>query len=132
MTIFSSLQFISAVASYLQTSTSVGTLAVNIFTGIMPNTPVSCTAVYAQSGPITPGDPTVHPSLQILTRDSTYFASHSRAETIHNALNEKWNILTSIPGRLVAQHEVGPFFRDGNNNVVFTLNFSFTGVRGVS
>lgn len=135
MTILSVLTLLDEVADYLQANTAIGTVAVNIFTGMMPDSPAACTAVYAQGGPIAPGDPVVRPFVQVLTRDagppySTYFASHSRADVIHKALHEKWNVLASIPGRLVAQHEVGPNFRDANNNIVFTLNFSFTGIRG--
>lgn len=130
MTVLSVMTLLDEVAGYLQANTTVGTVAVNLFAGMMPASPTACTAVYAQGGPIAPGDPVVRPFVQVLTRDSTYFASHSRAEVIHKALHEKWNVLASIPGRLVAQHEVGPNFRDANNSIVFTLNFSFTGIRG--
>lgn len=126
---FSSLSLINAVADFLQANTSIGTVAVDIFSGFMPSTPVVCTAVYAQPGITLTGDPLVRPGVQVLTRGITYLSAHQAAESIFQVLRNKWNISSSARGRIHATHEVGPNYRDVNNNIVFTLNFSFVGTR---
>jgi hypothetical protein len=130
MVLFSSRQLIDDVGDYLQVNTDLGSVTTDIFVGFMPSTPVTCTAVYAQPGVSIPGDPIVRPGVQVTIRDSTYLASHTMAETAFNALQSKWNVSSTVKGRLVPNHEVGANYRDGNQNILFTLNFSFTGVRG--
>jgi len=128
---FSSLELINEIADFLQVSTSIGTVATDIFIGFMPSSPVVCTAVYAQPGISLMGDPLVRPGVQVLARGITYSSVHQMAEIIFGVLQDVWNISASgsARGRLSASHEVGPNYRDGNNNIVFTLNFSFIGTR---
>lgn len=121
---------IEEVADRLQALTTIGTVGTDIFSGHMPSTPIVCVTVYAQAGMAIPGDPIVHPGLQVLVRGGTYSESHTNAEKVFNALQNKWNILSTVKGRFVPNHEVGPNYRDGNSNLIFTLNFGFTGVRG--
>ncbi len=130
MTLFSSSLMLNEIAEYLQTSTSLGSMATDIFVGLIPSTPATCVGLYADAGTALPGDPVVRPGLQVLVRSSTYLAAHTNAEVAFNAIQNKTNVLSTVQGRFVPNHEVGPFYRDGNSNIIFTLNFSFTGVRG--
>lgn len=125
---FSSLALIDKIADFLQANTNVGTVATDIFVGFMPSTPVVCTAVYAQPGITLAGDPLVRPGVQVLTRGTTYLSVHQTAETVFKTLRNTWNA-GGARGRLYATHEVGPNYRDVNNSIVFTLNFSFVGTR---
>lgn len=131
MTEFSSLELIDEVANYLQANTNIGSVATDIFVGFMPSSPTVCTAVYPQPGVTVAGDPLVHPGIQVLVRGVTYLSTQQMAETVFRALRNAWNLKAtgSARGRLAANHEVGPNYRDANNNIVFTLNFSFTGTR---
>lgn len=116
----------STVATYLQSS-GVGTLGANIFLGQLPSSPVAVVAVIAQGGQALTDNGPIQVrkgSLQVLIRDATYGPAAVKAESVFVALAGKWNITSSLKGRLIPDHEVGPSYLDTNNNRVFTLNFS--------
>lgn len=119
------LLFQTEVATLLQSS-GIGSVSVNIFEGMLPNSPVNAIGVIAQGGTTDPTRPTElqQVKVQVLCRASSYIEAANKAETVFRTVAGKWNLLSSLKGRLVPDHLVGPRYLDENNNFVFPLNFS--------
>jgi len=115
--------FLTELSTYLQYS-AIGTVGIDIFSGIMPGSPTNCVAVYASGGSRSADDPLVKPNLQVLIRNSRNSSAKTKTDSVFSVLDNKWNFLTTFEGRCLADHQPGPNYRDQNNNVIYTLNFS--------
>jgi hypothetical protein len=118
------IQLINEVGTYLQSS-GIGSLSVGLFIGQMPNSPPTCTSVLGQGG-VGIGEAPMEfrrETFQILNRDKSFQSAATQAETVYNLLAGKWNVLSTIKGRIIPDHPPGPYYRDNNNMYVFTNNF---------
>lgn len=112
------------IAAYLEANT-IGTLGTDLFISTMPETPKTATAIVMTGGPLLAGDPTRRPSFQILHRNTHAESALPKSVEIHNLFDDRWNVLSNFPGRIVAVSEVGAQFKDAAGLSVFPLNFAF-------
>lgn len=117
--------FIRELAEYLQDTAKLGTLGVDLFTYVMPETPVDAMSIFALGGPKLSGDLTaiVRPQFQILVRRTTFLESFQHLEQVYVLLNQTTLDLPQNKGFITASHEIGPHFLDLNQNVISTLTF---------
>ena len=113
------------IAIYLNTI-GIGTPGQTVFIGNMPNTPVNALGIYSSGGEVSvAGSPVYRPGFQLLLRRSSGdFANASNlADYLFQVLDDKWNVLDRVRGRIIATSAPGVFFRDDSGNLVFSLNF---------
>lgn len=120
------LDLLTDVTSFLQTLTGVGTIGKSIFYGTMPGSPNECVAVYPTGGYKDPNamDGMWRPQFQIAVRAEGFAAGLQKTQTIWTGLDQVWNGLPMIKGRVTADHEPGVYFRDQNQRFLFTMNFT--------
>jgi hypothetical protein len=116
---------VESVADYLEDQ-GILTKATNLFVFTMPMTPHVCTAIIRTGGVEIPGEPTRRPSFQILHRNTNTASGSSMVNSINALLDDRWNILTTHPGRVEAQNEPGSWYKDENDHSVFPLNYVLT------
>jgi len=109
--------------TYLQTS-GVGTLGINLFLGTMPGSPQTGTVIVHTGGFHQPGNPTRFPSFTVQHRNTRVNSGLATVKTIHGLLDNVWNVLPTITGRIVAASEPGASFNDANGHSVFPLNYN--------
>jgi len=118
------LELLKQTVAYLE-SNGVGSQALTLFYGQLPDTPVNCTAVLGGPGLRDEFESGLRkPTIQVLVRAETFDTAADRADDIFKLLDSKWNVLTTIKGRWMAQNTAGVNFRDTNNFPVFSLNFN--------
>ena len=117
-----STSLLTKVGEYLAAQ-GVGTLGTDIFLQVLPEEPVTGTAVVHTGGINLPGDPTRRPSLQVLHRNVSAEAGLDKSVIIHRLLDDQWNVLTGFPGRLVAASEPGSYFKDEAGLFSYSMNF---------
>ena len=108
--------------SFLQSS-GVGTIGLSLFMAQLPSSPTDAISVSVQGG-----DAAVCPhryNVQVLCRGLEYLATATRAELLNSYLDNHWHQTVNAVGRFVADHPVGPMYRDANNLFVFTLNYTY-------
>ena len=66
--------------------------------------------------------------LQLLVRDTDVATSLARAQTLHALFNDTWVTTHGLSGHFVADHGVGPWYRDEVGMPVHTLNYRFNTV----
>jgi hypothetical protein len=104
-------------------SSAVGTIGYSLFYQL-PDSPPTAIAVNATGGSPGTGPVTIRrPTFQVLCRAQRKVTAATNATSVFGVLHGRWNVLATIKGRIVADHEVGPYYRDANNNFVYTLNF---------
>ena len=107
---------------YLEAN-GIGTLATDLFIQQLPESPQAGTVVACTGGPVDPADPTRRISFQIQHRNPSAEQGLRKVVQINNLLNDKWNVLTCFPGRIVAQGEAGLSFKDASGNFIFPLDY---------
>lgn len=118
---------ITEIASFLGAN-GVGTVGTNLFKQALPGSntlPVSvgATVVYHTGGPNFPGNPVHFPTFAIQHRNTHVSSGMAKIREIGNLLNDKWNILATIQGRISITGEVGSYFTDANGHNFFVANF---------
>jgi len=101
----------------------VGSIGLRLFMGQLPSSPVAAVSVSVQGG-----DAAVCPqryNIQVLCRGSEYLSTAQQAELADLILDNRWHKTIGIVGRFLADHSVGPMYRDANNLFVFTLNYTY-------
>lgn len=118
------------IGSYLQAN-SIGTLASDLFLGIMPSDPANCVTLYEYAG-----KPRVRkfgntdileaPGLQIKVRNVSYALCRQKLEQIIVLMDGMNNVVLGSTKYLSIEANQGatPLGVDGNNRMVFTVNFS--------
>lgn len=107
----------------LLTVSGVGSLGGNLFREHMPESVDIGTVVKMTGGPIDPADPTRRITFQIQHRNTSNAEGLRKATEINSLLNNQWNIIPGIPGRVVSVSEAGPSFTDASGLTVFSLNY---------
>jgi hypothetical protein len=121
---FTTYGLLTDICSFL-TTLGIGSYGTTIFRGTMPGSPTECVVVYATGGIRLPQDyGVVRPQFQIAVRAEDLAAGLAKAQTIYNALDDKWGGLSATKGRVTGDHLPGVNFRDSNGRFVFTLNFT--------
>lgn len=113
---------VDAVLDYLEDN-SIGTKQGDLFGLTLPVSPYACTCVLQSGGIYSVDDPTRHPLIQILHRNPNPEQGMIKTKAIFDLLSDKWNVLPNIPGRLSPVNELGLYFTDDNNHMIFSLNF---------
>lgn len=119
-----SMEFGDRLLTYLS-SLGLGTKARDLFFMQLPGTPYVSTAVILTGGFSRSGDPVHRRTLSVLHRNTHINSGLCAANSLYAALDERWNVTCPSEGRFTALTEPGPYTRDGNNHVVFTLSFGF-------
>ncbi|MDQ6989197.1 MAG: minor capsid protein [Mariprofundaceae bacterium] len=121
------------VGTHLQTS-GIGTLGVDVFLYQLPHQPTEAVAVIPTGGPRLAADLNAikRVQFQVLIRADSITSGMQKAEKVFSALDNQANVLANNPGRIFGDHEPGVHFRDANNRVVFSLNFTTTLLRETS
>ncbi len=127
--------WLSELAQYLHNNTAGvygNTPTANIFLQQLPNSPILAVGLYGTGGPNQSEgiDPLNRVSLQVLVRRTKNIEGLMYATLIWRLLDNKWNIVPSFNGRVVADHKPGPFYISGGGYPVYTLNFSAVLGRG--
>lgn len=117
------LNFLNDLGNFLQAKL-VGTLATDIFLERMPPSPDNLVGVFLTGGQVI-GSRTIDViRFQVLVRDSSITSGLTRAETIWNLLQNSWGELSTSKARITADGQPGIKFRDSNELLVFSLNFT--------
>lgn len=111
------------VAAFLQ-SNGIGDIGVSVFLGTTPAAPASLIGLYLQGGSETQNKTMDRVLFQILVRDDSYPIGYARTQIIWGLLRNSWNVLSTAKGRIVANNQPGISFRDENERIVFSLNFT--------
>lgn len=120
------LTLLNEVATYLQ-SVAIGVRGKTLFVGQIPNSPIGVTVVVGGVGLRDPLETGLRkPSFQVIVRDVVYQSAQDRSDLVRRALDNKWNVLGSIKGRVLAETEGPIAFRDQNNHPSFSHNFALT------
>ncbi len=121
------MAFEEDIAAVLATA-GVGTVLTDIFTGTLPSTPQNCAAVIPTGGIRLSGDINAlqRPTFQVLVRDKKWSLGMAKSRLVFASLDRKWNLASTAKGQVIADHEPGVAFRDTNNLLVFSLNFTAT------
>jgi len=121
------LRLLNDVATYVNTQCGAGDWT-QVFIGNMPDTPVACVAVYPAESPVLSGEVVQRVGFRLVLRGAphAYPATLRRVELVYEALENKWNQLPNVIGRIAPQHRVGEPFRDSNGNLNWSLAFMCT------
>lgn len=107
-------------------SLGFGQLGTSLFIDTMPTTPYDCIAVVRNGGVIDKVSPVRNLRFQILIRKLSSSAAASLANSINSYLLDSWNQMACYPGRVCADHEIGPPIRDPNNCTLYSLDYTVT------
>lgn len=118
------------ISAYLQAQ-GVGTAGVDIFSGVLPDSPDACTSLheYGGVGPVHTlggGDAKYErPRVQVVVRAATYSAARTKIETIYKLLHKLSNTVLSGVRYLMIEAVHSPAFltRDANTRVQLVVNF---------
>lgn len=116
--------------TFLQTQ-GVGTLATDLFTGLLPDAPDAAVAImeYGGASPVhTLGAGNAkfeRPRVQVIVRALTYTAARTKIESVYKLLEALVNTTLSSVKYLRVEAVQNPFFleRDANNRVKLACNF---------
>ena len=114
---------LTEVASFLG-GNGLGTVNTNLFKQTMPGTPVVCTVVYHTGGPSFPGNPMHFPTFGIQHRNTHVSSGLATVKAIGNLLNDRWNVLPTIQGKIAITGEMGGYYLDSNGHPIHVLNFA--------
>lgn len=115
--------FLTEVAQYVATTLSTTLAPVGfVYISKLPPDPDNSVSVILQQGTISP-NPLVSFSTQILVRSTTYIEGLKRSQSLFDALNNNFNLLSSIKTRTEAYSTPGNYFLDSNQRYIFPLNF---------
>lgn len=122
---------VESLARYLQRS-GLGTMGTDLFIKSLPPSPIPCVGVFDIGGSTDVSSPISRPEFQILVRDRSDQLALTKAWSVYNAVNAKWNILYSdeaqtvvVEGRMKSMVLPGASYYDPANNVVYSLNFLY-------
>lgn len=117
------------IGTYLQTK-GVGTLAVSLFKGMMPDQPDTATSIMEYGGiesirrmSATPGNPAMErPAFQVMCRSTDYLTARNKAELAYKSLDGFGGVLSNVQYWITANQP--PFFiqRDANSRVWIGFN----------
>lgn len=123
------------IGAYLETEHSgVVVVGTNMFLGYLPGEPDSCSALLDYEGQELlasqndDGAETEQPMLQLIVRESTYLAAATLCRTLTKTLLRIKNqtIGSTFYQRIKANQSPFQLDRDGNDRVMFAVNFSVT------
>jgi len=118
---------INDVADYLQAQ-GVGTVATNIFSGYLPESPDACIAVLDTGGPQPDAYlPTRSPTFQVFIRDIDYPTGKAKLDSVRAKLHQNANVAL-VSGQtyfyyILAISEGGHVGRDDAGRDLFSINF---------
>lgn len=122
----SRLELLEKTLTYLS-SLGLGTVGQSLWAEQLPSTPAVATAVVLTGGFKLPNNsPVKLPTIQILTRGTVVGSVFAACSSLFVAFDDRINVLSCYPGRFQTLSELGAYYRDANNLVVFTLNATFT------
>lgn len=128
---FDANTFVAEVASLLQAG-GVGTIGHVIFRHAQPDRSDysgRAVTVRAAGGPSGfPNTPVRQPRVHVLVRDDTMEAALAGAQLVFGLLDGTIAQFATISGRMLAEAEVGPYYRDDKGRPTYSLNFLLTGV----
>jgi hypothetical protein len=96
----------------------------------MPETPFTCTAVLPNGGFSSGGKtPVRYPAFSVVHRGTNLVSVLTLATSLHAALNNSWNALPTLRGRLQAVNEPGDYFYGADGHIYTAVNGVFTTIR---
>lgn len=128
-----SVLLLTEIADYLEAN-GIGTqsnisssVQGDLFVVQMPQVPIEATVVAHSGGLALTGDPTRRPAFQVQHRSVDPEAGLRKAVEINTLLDDKFNVLASLTGRItLVGGEPGQSFVDANGHLVFPLSYQFT------
>lgn len=120
-------RLVTDVASYLGAS-GIGSLSSsgtpgNLYIEYAPDSPKVTTVVFHTGGPSFPGNPMRFPSFSVHHRNTHVSSGLALITSVYSLLDNKWNVLPRVLGRIGADQEPGGYFVDSNGLFIFPLSF---------
>lgn len=95
----------------------------------MPSTPYTASLFVLTGGIDRRGNPVKLYSLSALHRNTQLSSGLSAISSIYSALNDEWNLVCPVEGRMSADTVPGSYTRDANDHYIFNLSFTFATVK---
>jgi len=116
------LIFLKELAAFLAAK-GFGVVSTSIFIESMPSTPEDMIGLYISGGSVAGSKTADTLRIQVLVRGNTLSATLVRAQAIWDVLSESAGDLPT-KARITADGQPGTKFRDSNELVVFSLDFT--------
>ncbi len=126
----STYSLLTAIASYVAVNSYgiLGGTDANLFVEIMPEEPVTCTAIMPTPSPYFRGHPLHRKGFAILHRrpKTDVDAGATFVNSLHSLFDNQWNRLDlEHLGRSVPMSEPGPPVQDEAGNIVWIRNYMY-------
>lgn len=122
---------VSEVGTYLA-SQGQGTVGTDLFEGLLPPTPVTCTVLYERPGrpPVRASAKTIvaeRPTLQIVVRSAVYETGYDRIKAARTLLNNFSGLMSGVRYLEIIQNQgIHTLGTDEARNFLFSLNLWVT------